>query len=77
MFIDKQNNQEMYCIDIDLAEVRRAQDQAAFKENMLEAVFKATPDLFFLSEEDGTIINYHAGDKKIFMESQRIILENP
>ncbi|MCL1487770.1 MAG: EAL domain-containing protein [Marinobacter sp.] len=35
-----------------------------FKENMLKAVFEATLDLFFLMQEDGTIIDYYVGDKK-------------
>ncbi|WP_227520364.1 PAS domain-containing protein [Marinobacter sp. LV10R510-11A] len=61
-FIDENNKHEMYCIDINLADVRQAQDQAVFKDNMLKAVFEATPDLFFLMEEDGTIIDYHAGE---------------
>ena len=64
LFMDEYKKQEMYCIDINLADVRKAQNQAVFKDNMLKAVFEATPDLFFLMEEDGTIIDYHAGDKK-------------
>ena len=64
LFTNEYNKHEMYCIDINLAEVRQAQAQAKFKENMLEAVFEATPDRFFLIEEDGTIIDYHAGDNK-------------
>lgn len=63
LFIDENNKHEMYCIDINLADVRQAQDQAVFKDKMLKAVFEATPDLFFLMEEDGTIIDYHAGNK--------------
>lgn len=64
ILINKDDQYEMYCIDVNLADVRQAQDQANFKENMLEAVFNATPDLFFLMKEDGTIIDYHAGDQK-------------
>ncbi|MCL1477980.1 EAL domain-containing protein [Marinobacter sp. M3C] len=64
LFEDENNKKEMYCIDIDLAEVRQAQAQVIFKENMLKAVFEATPDLFFLMQEDGTIIDYYVGDKK-------------
>jgi len=64
LFADEYNKKEMYCVDIDLAEVRQAQAQVVFKENMLKAIFEATPDLFFLIKEDGTIIDYHAGDKK-------------
>ncbi len=57
----------MYCIDVDLTEIKLAQAQAVFKEHMLEAAFEAIPDLFFLMTEDGTIIDYHASNKKIFM----------
>jgi len=71
LFIDQDNKKEMYCIDIDLAEVRQAQAQVIFKENMLKAVFEATPDLFFLIQEDGTIVDYHAGDKRNLLISQK------
>lgn len=63
-FINKKKKHEMFCIDIDLSEVKKAKDEAVFKENMLEAVFEATPDLFFLMDKDGTVIDYHAGDHK-------------
>jgi diguanylate cyclase (GGDEF)-like protein/PAS domain S-box-containing protein len=64
LFANEYNKKEMYCIDIDLAEVKQAQALVIFKENMLKAVFEATPDLFFLIQEDGVIIDYHAGDEK-------------
>ena len=77
LFIDEQNNHEMYCIDINLSEVRLAQDQAAFKDNMLKAVFEATPDLFFLLEEDGTIIDHHAGKKRhLYVSPKKFIGKN-
>lgn len=63
LFADEHNKKEMYCIDIDLAEVRQDQAQVILKEDMLQAVFKAIPDLFFLMKEDGTIIDYHASDE--------------
>ncbi|QHJ13232.1 putative signaling protein [Paraglaciecola mesophila] len=64
LFTNEHNKHEMYCIDINLAEVRQAQAQAQFKDNMLEAVFEATPDVFLLIDENGTIIDYHAGDNE-------------
>ena len=66
LFTNEHNKHEMYCIDINLAEVRQAQAQAQFKDNMLEAVFEATPDVFLLIDENGTIIDYHAGDNEDF-----------
>lgn len=74
LFVDEQNKQEMYCIDINLSEVRKAQEQAVFKENMLKAVFEATPDLFFLMEENGTILDYHSSDEKDLYLSPSIFL---
>jgi len=64
MYYSKQYGHEMYCIDISLADIKRAQAQVALKDNLLKSVFEATPDLFFLLEENGTIIDYHAGENK-------------
>jgi len=64
VFNNQFNNKQIYCIDIDLSDVRQAQAQAKFKERMLDAAFEAIPDLFFLMKEDGTIIDYHASNKK-------------
>ncbi len=63
MFTNQYNNKQMYCIDIDLTDVRNAQAQALFKEHMLETIFEAIPDLFFLMKDDGTILDYHASNK--------------
>ena len=63
MFINQYNIKQMYCIDIDLTDVKKAQGQAIFKEKMLETIFEAIPDLFFLMQEDGTIVDYHASNE--------------
>jgi diguanylate cyclase (GGDEF)-like protein/PAS domain S-box-containing protein len=74
LFVDEHNKKEMYCVDVDLADVRKAQAQAVLKENMLKAVFEATPDLFFLMKEDGKIIDYHAGEKgNLYIPPERLI----
>ncbi|MBL4832707.1 MAG: EAL domain-containing protein [Pseudomonas sp.] len=64
MFNNQCNSKQMYCIDIDLTDVKHAQAQVMFKEQMFEAVFEAIPDLFFLMEEDGTIIDFQTSNKK-------------
>ncbi|WP_158969126.1 bifunctional diguanylate cyclase/phosphodiesterase [Paraglaciecola sp. L3A3] len=64
MFTNQYNVKQMYCIDIDLSDVRQAQEQAMFKQHMLETIFTAIPDLFFLMTDDGTIIDYHANDEQ-------------
>ena len=64
MLCGKNNKKEMYCIDIDLADVKKAQAQTVLKESLLKSVFEATPDLFFLLKEDGTVLDYHASDNE-------------
>lgn len=74
MFTNQYNQKQMYCIDINLAEVKQAQAQAIFKDNMLEAVFEVIPDLFFMMQEDGTIIDYHASnDKALYVSPKEFI----
>ncbi|AAZ27022.1 sensor domain-containing protein [Colwellia psychrerythraea] len=64
LFTNQYNKKQMYCIDVNLADVKHAQSQALFKEHMLETIFNAIPDLFFLMEVDGMIVDYHTGDQK-------------
>jgi diguanylate cyclase (GGDEF)-like protein/PAS domain S-box-containing protein len=74
MFTNQYNRQQMYCIDIDLTDIRYAQAQAILKDNMLEAIYEAIPDLFFLMKEDGTIVDYHAGNKNnLFISPEQFI----
>lgn len=63
MFTNQYNTKQMYCIDIDLSEVKKAQADASFNEHMLKTIFGAIPDLFFLMENDGTILEYHASNE--------------
>jgi len=64
LFVDEHNQKHLYCIDIDLAANKSAQEQALFKEHMLKAVFEAVPDLFFLMDIEGVIIDYHASHQE-------------
>jgi diguanylate cyclase (GGDEF)-like protein/PAS domain S-box-containing protein len=74
LFTNQFNYKQMYCIDIDLTAVRHAQAQAIFKEHMLETIFEAIPDLFFLMKPDGTIIDYHASsEKNLFLPPSQFI----
>ncbi|MDO6546253.1 bifunctional diguanylate cyclase/phosphodiesterase [Pseudoalteromonas carrageenovora] len=63
MFTNQYNTKQMYCIDIDLSDVKKAQAEASFNEDMLKTIFGAIPDLFFLMENDGTILEYHASNE--------------
>lgn len=74
LFTNQYNYKQMYCIDIDLTDVRQAQEQAIFKEHMLETIFEAIPDLFFLMKADGTIIDYHASNESnLFLSPSQFI----
>ncbi|WP_160064184.1 sensor domain-containing protein [Psychromonas sp. L1A2] len=64
MFTNQFNKRQMYCVDINLTDVRNAEAQVVFKEHMLETIFEATPDLFFLMERNGSIIDYYASNHK-------------
>lgn len=62
MFTNQYETKQMYCIDIDLSEVHKAQAEATFNASMLKTIFEAIPDLFFVLEQDGTITDYHANN---------------
>ena len=77
MFTNQYNTKQMYCIDVDLTDVRQAQAQAIFKEHMLETIFEAIPDLFFLMKDDGTITDYHASNtNNLYVSPQEFIGKN-
>lgn len=74
LFINQYDEKQLYCIDVGLADVKHAQAQALLKEHMLEAAFEAIPDLFFLMNEDGTIIYYHASNEKnLYLPPEKIL----
>ncbi len=60
MFRNKNNEPEMYSIDVDLTELKRAEAKVRKGELVLNSVFQALPDLFFLMDRDGTIRDYRA-----------------
>ncbi|GAA0819558.1 EAL domain-containing protein [Colwellia sp. D2M02] len=64
LFTNQYNKKQMYCLDVNLADVKQAQSQAQLKERMVKTIIEAIPDLFFLMEVDGTIIDYHGSDQK-------------
>ncbi|MBR9870085.1 MAG: EAL domain-containing protein [Gammaproteobacteria bacterium] len=77
MFRNARDECEMYCIDVDLGDVKKAQSQAVSKEELLKGVFESLPDLFFLVTEDGRIIECHAGDsRKLYVQYDNILGEN-
>ena len=65
MFLNARNEHEMYCIDVHLGDVKKAQHEAVLKEELLKGVFDSIPDLFFLLTEDSVVIDYHVNDSQM------------
>lgn len=77
MFTNQYNTKQMYCIDVDLTDVRQAQAHALLKDNMLETIFEAIPDLYFLMDESGKILDYHASNpKNLYVPPNQLIGQN-
>ncbi|MEP1445054.1 MAG: EAL domain-containing protein [Paraglaciecola sp.] len=77
MFTNQYNTKQMYCIDVDLTDVRQAQAHALLKDNMLETIFEAIPDLYFLMDENGKILDYHASNpQNLYVPPNQLVGEN-
>jgi len=63
LFTNQYNQKQMYCIDINLSDLKHVESEVEFTDHLLAATFEVIPDLFFLMKTDGTIIDYHAGNK--------------
>ena len=64
-FVKLQNQddeREMYRIDIDVSKQRKMESLIHHDEELLNSIFHALPDLFFLMDPDGTIRDYHANE---------------
>ncbi|MDU0355210.1 EAL domain-containing protein [Paraglaciecola aquimarina] len=77
MFTNQYNKKQMYCVDVDLTEVIKAQEQATFNEHMLRSVFNTVPDLFFLMDDIGFIVDFHANhEQTLYATPERFIGRN-
>lgn len=63
MYTNSHDQQQMYCIDIDLSTLKQVEEKANQKEMLLKTVFEAIPDLFFLLDEKAIILDYHAANE--------------
>lgn len=65
---------ELYCVDIDLGDLKKAEAQARKNEMLLSSVFQAIPDIFFLLDADGTIRDYRARSvRDLYLPPQRFL----
>lgn len=77
LFTNEHGKKQMYCIDVNLSDLKHVQAQAELKEHMLEATFEVIPDLFFLMEQDSTIIDYYAGKNSKLYISPKNFMNKP
>ena len=71
MFENKHGNKQMYCVDISLEQLKQVEAQVLHKESMLDTVFKAIPDLFFLLDQNAVVLNaYSSNDNGILDHPQ-------
>ncbi len=63
VFKNEQGYREFFTIDIDLSSIHDTEVKLDESNSILDAVFDATPDLYFFMDSDGTIIDYRAGSK--------------
>jgi len=75
MFTNQYRHKQMYCIDINLSDVKHAQAKAQFKENMFETIVDASPDLFLIMRIDGTIIDSHTTKSNNFNISHSPLID--
>ncbi|PEN47449.1 PAS domain-containing sensor histidine kinase [Bacillus wiedmannii] len=55
-----------WAVGVDITHLKAIEDQLKQQTSELELIFKALPDLCFLTEADGTIIDYKAGSPSKF-----------
>ncbi|KFN01338.1 PAS domain-containing sensor histidine kinase [Bacillus clarus] len=55
-----------WAVGVDITHLKTIEEQLKQRTSELELIFKALPDLCFLTEDDGTIIDYKAGSPAKF-----------
>ncbi|HDR4424305.1 TPA: PAS domain-containing protein, partial [Bacillus cereus] len=55
-----------WAVGVDITHLKAIEEQLKQQTSELELIFKALPDLCFLTEDDGTIIDYKAGSPSKF-----------
>ncbi len=55
-----------WAVGVDITHLKEIEEQLKQQTSELELIFKALPDLCFLTEDDGTIIDYKAGSPTKF-----------
>ncbi len=77
LFTNEHDKKQMYCIDVNLSDLRHVEAEVELKEHMLEATFEVIPDLFFLMEQDSTITDYYAGKNSKLYISPKNFMNKP
>ncbi|BBN82965.1 hypothetical protein PA25_29500 [Pseudoalteromonas sp. A25] len=57
-----------------IASQKAAEQLALSKHNLLESIFKALPDLFFVIDEKGKVIEFHSGNDNALFSNQKDLI---
>ena len=64
-----------WAVGVDITHLKAIEEQLKQQTSELELIFKALPDLCFLTEDDGTIIDYKAGSPTKFYVPAEAFME--
>ncbi len=68
------NSFEMYCIDIDLKEIKKLQEELTLEKNFLNTIFDIIPDLVWLKDVDGIYLKCNHMFERFFGAKESEIL---
>ena len=64
-----------WAVGVDITHLKAIEEKLKQQTSELELIFQALPDLCFLTEDDGTIIDYKAGSLQNFTYPQKLLWE--
>ena len=64
-----------WAVGVDITHLKAIEEKLKQQTSELELIFQALPDLCFLTEDDGTIIDYKAGSPQNFTYPQKLLWE--
>ena len=65
---------ELYCIDVDLTELKRTEAAINAARNQLQATLNALPDLLFEVDSEGRIFSYHTHRSDLLAASPEVLM---
>lgn len=66
MIYTKEHKHEMYCLDIDLHQIKKLQQELAQEKKFLDAIFDIIPDLVWLKDKNGVYLKCNHMFEKLY-----------